>query len=74
MITINNPDSGAISADPKSFSFDAVYDEDSTQRAVYDETAYPLVESVLAGYNGTIFAYGQSGSGKTFTMSGAETW
>jgi len=70
MITINNPDSGAISSDPKSFSFDAVYDEDSTQRAVYDETAYPLVESVLAGYNGTIFAYGQTGCGKTHTMQG----
>jgi len=69
-ITISNPDAGALSADPKSFTFDAVYDEDSAQKAVYAETAYPLVESVLSGYNGTIFAYGQTGCGKTHTMQG----
>jgi hypothetical protein len=37
---------------------------------VYDESAFPIVESVLKGYNGTIFAYGQTGCGKTHTMSG----
>jgi hypothetical protein len=37
---------------------------------VYDESAFPLVESVIEGYNGTIFAYGQSGFGKTHTMLG----
>jgi kinesin family protein 3/17 len=37
---------------------------------VYDESAFPLVESVIKGYNGTIFAYGQTGSGKTYTMRG----
>lgn len=56
----------------KGFTFDAVYDKDSTQRMVYDETAFPLVESVLDGFNGTIFAYGQTGCGKTWTMSGME--
>ena len=56
----------------KSFTFDAVYDEDSTQKEVFDETAFPLVENVLEGYNGTIFAYGQTGCGKTFTMEGVE--
>jgi len=55
---------------PKAFTFDAVYDDDSKQRDVYEETAYPLVESVMSGYNGTIFAYGQTGCGKTFTMEG----
>ena len=39
---------------------------------MYDETAFPLVESVLEGYNGTIFAYGQTGCGKTHTMMGAK--
>ena len=57
-------------ADPKSFTFDAVYDWDCRQRDVYDETAHPLIEQVLEGYNGTIFAYGQTGSGKTYTMFG----
>ena len=66
-ITLTNPSSDN---DKKGFTFDAVYDENSTQRAVYDETAYPLVESVLKGYNGTIFAYGQTGCGKTHTMQG----
>ena len=37
---------------------------------VYDESAFPLVESVIEGYNGTIFAYGQTGCGKTHTMLG----
>jgi hypothetical protein len=49
--------------DPKSFTFDLVYDDNSTQRQVYDEVAYPLVESVMEGFNGTIFAYGQTGCG-----------
>jgi kinesin family protein 3/17 len=40
------------------------------QQVVYDESAFPLVESVLEGYNGTIFAYGQTGCGKTHTMLG----
>ena len=37
---------------------------------VYDESAFPLVESVIKGYNGGIFAYGQTGCGKTQTMLG----
>lgn len=40
---------------------------------VYNETARPIVEKVLAGYNGTIFAYGQTGTGKTYTMEGINT-
>ncbi|CAG9323806.1 unnamed protein product [Blepharisma stoltei] len=55
---------------PKTFAYDSVYDEQSAQQLLYDETAYPLVESVLQGYNGTIFAYGQTGCGKTYTMVG----
>jgi kinesin family protein 3/17 len=55
---------------PKNFTYDAVYDWNSTQRAVYDQSAFPLVESVLEGYNGTIFAYGQTGCGKSHTMMG----
>ena len=37
---------------------------------LYDETFRELVDSVLQGFNGTIFAYGQTGTGKTFTMEG----
>ena len=42
----------------RAFTFDSVYGQDSTQRQVYDEGAFGLVESVMSGYNGTIFAYG----------------
>lgn len=57
---------------PKRFTYDAVYDGDSKQSDIYNETAFPLVESVLEGYNGTIFAYGQTGWGKTHTMLGVQ--
>eukprot|EP01017_Pseudomicrothorax_dubius_P013974 TRINITY_DN1637_c0_g3_i6.p1 TRINITY_DN1637_c0_g3~~TRINITY_DN1637_c0_g3_i6.p1 ORF type:complete len:453 (-),score=149.81 TRINITY_DN1637_c0_g3_i6:28-1386(-) len=56
--------------EPRTFTFDLAYDWNSQQETVYQETAYPIVESVLEGYNGTIFAYGQTGTGKTFTMEG----
>jgi len=54
----------------KSFAFDSVFGEDSQQALVYERTAFRLVESVLEGYNGTIFAYGQTGCGKTHSMVG----
>lgn len=52
------------------FTFDSVFDLDSTQLDVYNQTAKPAVMSVLEGYNSTIFAYGQTGTGKTYTMEG----
>ncbi|XP_072300126.1 kinesin-like protein KIF3C [Eucyclogobius newberryi] len=55
----------------KTFTFDAVYDANSKQRDLYDESFQPLIDSVLDGFNGTIFAYGQTGTGKTYTMQGA---
>lgn len=42
----------------------------SKQKDVYEQTVRSLVDSVLEGFNGTIFAYGQTGTGKTFTMEG----
>ncbi|KAM4031532.1 kinesin-like protein KIF3B isoform 1-T2 [Anomaloglossus baeobatrachus] len=61
---------GASNELPKTFTFDAVYDGNSKQVELYDETFRPLVDSVLLGFNGTIFAYGQTGTGKTYTMEG----
>ncbi|XP_034453937.1 kinesin-like protein KIF3A isoform X2 [Hippoglossus hippoglossus] len=55
---------------PKTFTFDTVFGPDSKQLDVYNLTARPIINSVLEGYNGTIFAYGQTGTGKTFTMEG----
>ena len=55
---------------PRLFTFDAVYGPESFQQEVYDECGFALVESVIEGYNGTMFAYGQTGCGKTHTMMG----
>jgi len=52
------------------FKFDYVYDEQSTQAFVYENTAKPAVYSTLEGYNATVLAYGQTGTGKTYTMEG----
>ncbi|XP_041828372.1 kinesin-like protein KIF3B isoform X2 [Melanotaenia boesemani] len=68
-ITIRNPK--APPDEPmKVFTFDSVYGWNSKQSDIYDDAVRPLVESVLQGFNGTIFAYGQTGTGKTFTMQG----
>ncbi|XP_022094116.1 kinesin-like protein KIF17 isoform X2 [Acanthaster planci] len=55
---------------PKSFTFDGAYYTDSTTETIYNDIGYPLVDGVLEGYNGTIFAYGQTGCGKSFSMQG----
>ena len=55
-----------------SFSFDAIFDSYSSQEDLYSFVGKPIVNDVTCGYNGTIFAYGQSGSGKTYTMYGTE--
>ena len=52
------------------FTFDFVFDVDSQQQEVYNITAKQAVQSVLEGYNSTIFCYGQTGTGKTYTMEG----
>ena len=55
-----------------SFSFDKIFDISTQQESVYEAVGKGIVNDVIGGYNGTIFAYGQSGSGKTFTMYGNE--
>nr|CAD7264094.1 unnamed protein product [Timema shepardi] len=68
-VCVENPQA-ADGEPPKMFTFDSVFDMDSRQVDVYNETARPIVDKVLMGYNGTILAYGQTGTGKTFTMAG----
>ncbi|KPA84571.1 putative OSM3-like kinesin [Leptomonas pyrrhocoris] len=64
--------------DPDVFAFDAVYNNTFTQRDIFLQEVQPLADAVLQGYNATVFAYGQSGSGKTHTMTGKlsqrDTW
>ncbi|PKA62744.1 Armadillo repeat-containing kinesin-like protein 1 [Apostasia shenzhenica] len=52
----------------ESYRFDEIFAESSSQRHVYETAAKPVVESVLSGYNGTVMAYGQTGTGKTHTI------
>ncbi|KAJ6300173.1 hypothetical protein OIU76_021047 [Salix suchowensis] len=54
----------------KTFSFDKVFGPTSQQKELFDEAISPIVNEVLEGYNCTIFAYGQTGTGKTYTMEG----
>jgi centromeric protein E len=53
------------------FTFDKTFSEDATNINVYENVAKGIVESVTTGLNGTIFAYGQTSSGKTYTMHGS---
>lgn len=54
----------------KSFVFDKVFGAYSRQEEVFNSIVKPIVEEALAGFNCTIFAYGQTGTGKTHTMEG----
>ncbi|KAG2184965.1 hypothetical protein INT43_000878, partial [Umbelopsis isabellina] len=53
---------------PKAFTFDCIFDASSTQQQVFDQVGCRLVDRMLNGYNATILAYGQTSSGKTYTM------
>ncbi|XP_053687294.1 kinesin-like protein Klp61F [Sabethes cyaneus] len=56
----------------KKFTFDRAFDVNSKQHEVYNAVVAPYIEEVLAGFNCTVFAYGQTGTGKTYTMVGEE--
>ncbi|KAI4300500.1 hypothetical protein L6164_033871 [Bauhinia variegata] len=52
------------------FTFDKVFGPSAQQRDLYEQAVIPIVNEVLEGFNCTIFAYGQTGTGKTYTMEG----
>ncbi|XP_069689418.1 centromere-associated protein E-like [Periplaneta americana] len=54
------------------FSFDHVFDTGINNSHVFNTIARPIVDSSVVGFNGTIFAYGQTSSGKTYTMMGTD--
>ncbi|CAH8306145.1 unnamed protein product [Eruca vesicaria subsp. sativa] len=56
-----------------SYSFDHVFDEMSRNACVYELLTKDIIHAAVEGFNGTVFAYGQTSSGKTFTMTGSET-
>lgn len=54
----------------KTYHFDKVFSPAADQGMIFDEVVAPILDEVLAGFNCTIFAYGQTGTGKTYTMTG----
>lgn len=68
-ISLTNPEADGAEP-PKKFTFDAAISSEASQLQVYDKAAREIVECVVNGFNGTIFAYGQTGAGKSHTMEG----
>jgi DNA replication protein DnaC len=61
-------------ANPFTITLDRIFTNEEKQINVYNDIARTTISDVLIGYNGTIFTYGQSGSGKTHTMYGNDIW
>lgn len=57
----------------KTYHFDKVFSPAADQAIIFDDVVKPILSEMLTGYNCTIFAYGQTGTGKTYTMSGDMT-
>ena len=55
------------------FFFDYVFDKNASQQEIYTKTTKPLLEGIVEGFNATVFAYGATGSGKTYTMLGTQS-
>lgn len=72
-ITVRQDISFLDKGNNRTFQFDQVFGPKAKQIDVYRQMVAPVVEEVLQGYNCTIFAYGQTGTGKTFTMEGEHT-
>ena len=74
-VRLSPPDGSSYSrksvtaVDDKLFTFDHIFDEESSQEQVYSKVA-SHAKAVIRGYNTTIFAYGSTGSGKSYTMTG----
>lgn len=71
-VALSKPGAEGKKEPPKTFSFDGVFFVKSTTQQIYSDIAFPLVDGVLEGYNGTVFAYGQTGCGKSFSMTGVD--
>ena len=73
-VTSSGSKSSPTAAVPKQFDYDAVFSSETSQRTVYDLSVGDAVKrNVFRGYNTTIIAYGQTSSGKTYTMNGGPT-
>ena len=72
LFSANSADNSVISSsDATRYHYDRVFDTETTNAQVYEHVAQEIVRGVTRGINGTIFAYGQTSSGKTHTMLGS---
>lgn len=72
-VILSNPSSsssGSLTNVKKTYTFDRVFGAESDQEVVFNSVAKNYISEMLQGYNCTVFAYGQTGTGKTYTMSG----
>ena len=56
----------------KTYAFDYAFSQDIDQQYIFEKTTKFLIEGVMTGFNATVFAYGATGAGKTYTMMGEE--
>ncbi|CAD8162233.1 unnamed protein product [Paramecium octaurelia] len=68
---IVNEKSVIVKKSNERFSFDNVFDEAASSKDIFTKMVQPIVQKCLLGYNGSICAYGQTSSGKTYTMKGS---
>ncbi|KAJ6496722.1 kinesin 2 [Mycena vitilis] len=62
---------GVVTLPPvRTYPFDLVFGPEADQALIYHEVVSPMLDEVVMGYNCTLFAYGQTGTGKTYTMQG----
>jgi kinesin family protein 18/19 len=54
----------------QTYAFDVAFDERATQQYVFERSTQFLIDGIVSGYNGSVFAYGATGAGKTHTMLG----
>ncbi|MED6205565.1 hypothetical protein PIB30_018737 [Stylosanthes scabra] len=68
--TVKKLSSDTLCVGDRQFIYDSVFDPNSNQQDIFQSVGVPLVRNALAGFNTSILSYGQSGSGKTYTMWG----
>ena len=59
-----------IRAKEQTLEFDHAFDKEDSQETIFNNTTKPLIDGVVNGFNATVFAYGATGAGKTYTMLG----
>ncbi|EAS02983.2 kinesin motor catalytic domain protein (macronuclear) [Tetrahymena thermophila SB210] len=70
VLGINNNVNNITKKPEKEFIFDKVFDENASTEQVFQEAIYPTVDHITSGYNSTVFAYGMTGAGKSYTIFG----